>query len=573
MATDPILAVLERVQGRGVSVPPPRPAGADLLVPSHARGPLLPGNIDLAAQPRVKNPDGTTSTVRSISINIDGREVLIPTVVGNRVVSDDEAIREYERTGRHLGMFDTPQNATAYASQLHDEYAAGRYDSREASPAGAGLLVPSHRREDPDILLALDKVQEAPSLTERAIPMAMRVGGAIVGGIAGIPGGPPGVMALGASGAGLGEIAAQEYETRFGGRTTVNPAQVVTQTALGAIPAGRAFGSTVPRIVASRGAQGGLLGGGSTVATQLAETGELPSRAQLATGVGLGTVLGGTVGAVEGRAVARDQPPIPPRGPLAALPPGTRFQVAPDGRVVAVGTDIPMTQAPDGSFAHATPTASYFDDAGQQVFVGDPGAQNVFRRISGALPPGRTPMVTQPPSLVNQVFERIEDARAAASRVDAPAGTVIEPVEGGYRIVFPDGLTPAATPRDASGGRGVRAAVASFDSEGRPVYSSDHAATDVVRPVRGALPAGPRFVAAPDGVVATADETAALMAALDRVQGRTPGAAVPDASGGRTVPAAPVTYNIDPHVPAKRGITVAQVLIRSECERGSGRRP
>ena len=61
------------------------------------------GNIDLAAQPRVKNRDGTTSTVRSISINEDGEEVLIPTVVGDRVVSDDEAVGEYRRTGRHLG--------------------------------------------------------------------------------------------------------------------------------------------------------------------------------------------------------------------------------------------------------------------------------------------------------------------------------------------------------------------------------------------------------------------------------------------------------------------------------------
>src|ERR1035437_8241999 len=43
-------------------------------------GMVAPGNIDLAAQPRVKNADGPTSTVRSMSFNEDGKEILIPTV-------------------------------------------------------------------------------------------------------------------------------------------------------------------------------------------------------------------------------------------------------------------------------------------------------------------------------------------------------------------------------------------------------------------------------------------------------------------------------------------------------------
>jgi hypothetical protein len=90
------------------------------------RGLVQPGNIDLRRRPEVLNQDGTVSTVRSMSINVDGREVLIPTVVRDRVVSDEEAIREYQRTGKHLGVFDTPQNATAYAEQLHNDYAAGR---------------------------------------------------------------------------------------------------------------------------------------------------------------------------------------------------------------------------------------------------------------------------------------------------------------------------------------------------------------------------------------------------------------------------------------------------------------
>lgn len=89
-------------------------------VPKLARGQLQPGNIDLSNRPIVRNPDGSISTVRSISANFDGQEVLIPTVSEDgRVLSDDDAIAQYQRTGRNLGIFDTPDNATAYAQSLH----------------------------------------------------------------------------------------------------------------------------------------------------------------------------------------------------------------------------------------------------------------------------------------------------------------------------------------------------------------------------------------------------------------------------------------------------------------------
>lgn len=84
---------------------------------------IVPGNIDLTNRPRVRNDDGSISTVRSIGVNIDGREVLIPTVVGTRVVSDDEAVQEYKRTGKHLGVFATSEASTAYAQQLHQSEA------------------------------------------------------------------------------------------------------------------------------------------------------------------------------------------------------------------------------------------------------------------------------------------------------------------------------------------------------------------------------------------------------------------------------------------------------------------
>lgn len=86
-------------------------------------GMLESGNIDLSNRPRVRNADNSISTVRSISVDIDGRTYLIPTVVGDRVVSNDEAIRNFQQTGQHLGVFGDQQSADTYAEQLHNQQA------------------------------------------------------------------------------------------------------------------------------------------------------------------------------------------------------------------------------------------------------------------------------------------------------------------------------------------------------------------------------------------------------------------------------------------------------------------
>lgn len=94
------------------------------------------GTINLNNRPRVKNEDGSISTIRSISYNEDGKEVLIPTVSdeGN-IMGDEEAIRYWndksnkmsKKLGKpfkyHLGMYDTVEEANEAADKIHKHQA------------------------------------------------------------------------------------------------------------------------------------------------------------------------------------------------------------------------------------------------------------------------------------------------------------------------------------------------------------------------------------------------------------------------------------------------------------------
>lgn len=86
------------------------------------RNMLQSGNIDLNSRPQVPMPGGGYATIRSMSFSPDGRaEVLIPTISDDgRVMSEEEAIQTYFRTGRHLGIFRDPASAAEYAERLSD---------------------------------------------------------------------------------------------------------------------------------------------------------------------------------------------------------------------------------------------------------------------------------------------------------------------------------------------------------------------------------------------------------------------------------------------------------------------
>ena len=78
------------------------------------------GNINLFNRPVVRNSDGSISTVRSMSFNDNGREILVPTVSNDgKIMTEDQAIQNYYNTGQHLGKFSNPNKATNYAKMLH----------------------------------------------------------------------------------------------------------------------------------------------------------------------------------------------------------------------------------------------------------------------------------------------------------------------------------------------------------------------------------------------------------------------------------------------------------------------
>jgi hypothetical protein len=115
-------AAMIRNQERNTQLPPGLASRTSLT--GQYPGMQEPGNLDLTNRPSVLNADGSRSSVRSMSFQDrkNGPEVLVPTVSDDgRIMNDDQAIEQYHRLGKHLGTFDTPDHATAFAQQLHNQ--------------------------------------------------------------------------------------------------------------------------------------------------------------------------------------------------------------------------------------------------------------------------------------------------------------------------------------------------------------------------------------------------------------------------------------------------------------------
>jgi hypothetical protein len=244
----------------------------------------------------------------------------------------------------------------------------------------------------PEMPQPLPAEPEGDGLWSGAIPLALRIGGAVGGGILGVPGGPFGIAAGGAAGSALGEIAAQKLEQSRGEREEFSLPQLGVQTALGAIPGIRPA-RTLLRTMGRTGAQGALIGGGATTAESMLERGELPSGRELAFGTGGGAVLGAGFGGA-GYGLGR----LRPRQTPAEAPPEVKGRPETPQETVAyfedlikgrpVGPDTPAQTV--GRFADLRPTPA------SQAIIGAPvsdaeklkGLQPMFNKLIQHQPAG-----------------------------------------------------------------------------------------------------------------------------------------------------------------------------------------
>jgi hypothetical protein len=130
-------------------------------------GMLERGNIDLNHRPQVRNDDGSSSTIYSVTVplNEDGsvwrgdyesapKYALVPSIVNGRFLTpngkipatgdhkaaeqlEDAATEHYEKTREHLGVFDSDRSAETYASKTH-AYGADGTDRKVYVPSYGG---------------------------------------------------------------------------------------------------------------------------------------------------------------------------------------------------------------------------------------------------------------------------------------------------------------------------------------------------------------------------------------------------------------------------------------------------
>ena len=145
--TDYIMNAIKPVQKMDLPrAQTPKFQGPIYTANTKAKGLVVQGNTDLSQLPVIHNPNGSYSTVHSMGFQDEnpkspyyGKQVLARGIVNGVTIDDERAARdkaydeqqaqavrdEYYRTGKHLGIFDTPENSNLYGQQLHEDWEKG----------------------------------------------------------------------------------------------------------------------------------------------------------------------------------------------------------------------------------------------------------------------------------------------------------------------------------------------------------------------------------------------------------------------------------------------------------------
>lgn len=121
---------------------PTKTSSPAYITPSYSQNSdelVQPGNIDLNSRKDIKNPDGSHSSVFSMSFGTDAGEVLVPGVGDGktyplRKLTPKEALDQYKKTGKNLGIFKTPEAADRYGETLHEDQAKMKVVNGKLTP-------------------------------------------------------------------------------------------------------------------------------------------------------------------------------------------------------------------------------------------------------------------------------------------------------------------------------------------------------------------------------------------------------------------------------------------------------